>query len=745
MSLILSTTNQSRWPDCFAPSAKVGLTVRSNGEERVLVYTDQRELVQAGFDPPAVAPAITDSGAGSLGAGFVVYRYCYASSIYPNVEAVETSGGEVWPKSNPSPVSAVYTVAANKANNVRVTKTTRSDVDEILIYRTSILPTSAEAVTAGDAGNLNFVGSLGNDGIAGTAVFNDNVTAPQEQLEIDNFVASQFWKCVYEDPFWWGVGNPDLNVAVTLNGTIAITAASNVFFSGRQNQFVVFDGINSGGFDGQGTYYFRYLSANVANVSAAVDGAAAVIGATGTTTMRVRGYAGTLYRSKARNPFAWGFTEYQAGDGGSIIRVPQQFAFPLGGHACAIAVLPDARLLKIDVENPSTCYTLNLNLAGSDGFEASKRTIDKQYVCSSHHAQFVTRFPSGETMLTGIDSANTSIIKASPSNQSPMGDEVFQTMFSMVRTGDNPRLYHGLYDPNVELSVWWIKTATDVGNLMSIDTALCFHGPSGQWSIVRDLDVTASASVFDPVTLSTITLIGTATGQIAQAFVDGAHNFAYASFTGKLSVASVQASGGFGSPVASITVTPTGEVGVVPNGAWMLFTGPNGDLEMWGRKASLVSAGVIAFDLWYDPAAGTASAALASDTANSAYVTNGVGGSGPAGFCFPGVISCEARTYFQTSQSGGSQLRELWSSFRNAGSSSTDALFYRFYPEFDTNPLGAPVAPVRVTRPEDGLPSVNWVARNIPAALTPQMGLRLVERGYGAFEVLGLNLKLDRT
>src|SRR4051812_25854637 len=113
MSATLSTSNQTRWKDSFAASGKVGLTLRANGEEPVQVFTQDRQLVAAGFDAPTVAPTVADGGAGSLTAGYVAYAYCYASSNYANVEALVAAGGEEWPKSNPSPASATYSITAS--------------------------------------------------------------------------------------------------------------------------------------------------------------------------------------------------------------------------------------------------------------------------------------------------------------------------------------------------------------------------------------------------------------------------------------------------------------------------------------------------------------------------------------------------------------------------------------------------------------------------------------------------------
>lgn len=742
MSSILSTSNQIKWKDCYASSAQVGLTLRCNGEEPTLVYTPERALVQAGFDAPIVAPVISNAGAGLLPAGYYCYAYVYASSKYPNVEAIIAAGGYLYPKSNPSPASAAFSTAANRQNNVTVQKSDRSDVDFIFVYRTAVKSTAAEATALATAGEMFYVGRIADDSIPGTAVFVDNNPSSTEQMELDNYTASTFWLCWYESPFWWGGGNPQLDVAVTLAGGTAITATADTFYAGRKGQTVTFDGITSGGFDGLGTYYFKYLSDSVANVSLTADAATATtVPATGTTTMHVKGYAGTLYRSKPNNPFAWGITEYQTSpDGSSIIRIPQEYALPIGGRIASLSVIPQQRLLKVDVENPSSSYTLNLALGGADqnSFANTKRTIDRQFVCSSHFAQFVANFPSGQTQLVGIDSSSQSLIRCDAVSQASFGDEVFRTMRSMVTTDDLPRKYHGLYDPTTELNCWWIKTAEDSEELIDIDTCICFHGPSGQWSKLRDFDITASASVFDPVELETIIITGDSSGNICRAFDPSKYDNSMPTPASPFEVSSLcgdiapdQQPTVVGDYVRlAPTTTPSGGANA---GTWCLMVDANGGSERWMRLHHIDGFVVAYFDLVYFPAI------------NAVVPASAVGfGSIVFSRIYFGLIDCEIRTYFQPSQTSPNQSRELWSSFKDPipadelSPVASDKL-YRFYQEFDEDALGI-ATPIQDTRP-DGTPSVNWIARTIPNPLVNQMGYRFIQRGFEAFEVLGLNIK----
>lgn len=525
MPVTVSTTCQARFPDCCAPSGEVDLTLISNGEEPVQVYTPDRTLVLAGMPTPTVAATLTDAGGGGvLPAGNVAYLYVYASSAYPGVSADTTAGGFLWPKGQPSPVSLIYTNTVNHKINVTVTTSKRADIDKILIYRT-VITTGATAPSytsiVETAGQVFYVGFIQNNAAVATVTFADNVAATVEEMEVDNFAAPQFLLCAYVAPYWYGIGNFDLAVEIIIDAIGNLTASSNIFFVGRNGQFVTFDGITTGGFDGKGTFYFLYLSATVATVSVSQDLSTQDFpGYNGTTTMRVRGFSGTLYRSKAKNPFAWGYTQYQSAGSGQI-RVTQQFAQVLGGYGVAIAVLPQQRLLKIDTERPSRSYAIDVSVPLESNFTQATRLLDSRYIVTAHHSQVLALLDNGFTAIRGFDSSNFAIVQSDSGGQSPISDAVKSTLRLAVTSGDTGRQFHGVFDAQTELSAFWFKTAIDPLNLVPIDTCLLYHGPSGQWSVLRDLDVTASASVYDPVTQQSVTLIGTANGLICQAFSPG--------------------------------------------------------------------------------------------------------------------------------------------------------------------------------------------------------------------------------
>jgi hypothetical protein len=764
MPVVVSTSCQTRWKDSCAPSSQTGLTVVANGEEVVSVLTQDRTLVPAGIDAPTVAPTVSDGGTGVLPAGSVAYLYCYASSQYPGVAATTTAGGFLYPKSQPSPVSATYTITANHRNIVTCTTTNAAGIDKILVYRAPAIigadsPPDYTSIVA-KAGQAFFVGMVDNNSSLATVNFIDNIPngGTQEELEVDNFTAPQAQFVVYIDPYWYMIGNFDLDVAVTLDASGNATAVANTFFIGRQGQpgireKVTFDGITTGGFDGKGTFYFKYNSDSVANVSVLDDlSDTASPGYTGTTVMHVKGFAGNLYRSKARNPFAWGYTS-DVGAGDTRIRLTQTFEQTLGGYAVAMAVLPQQQILKIDLERPSHSVAINVSLQGLEtdtNFNQACQFIDTRYIVTAHFSQFPCLLNNGQTALRGIDTGNFAIVQGDAGGQAPVSDEIKNTLRTMEENLNYARLFHGCYDARTELSCFWIKTCNDPANLVSIDTCLLYHGPTGQWSSFRDMDVTASASIYDPVTLTTFTLVGTRSGFLCEAFAKGVFtqygtpfaqlldppvNTSPPGYLGSYGIASPQPTGFIGSWAYVIPAIYTYDGSNNP----VYFTSATSSVVLMARVTSIIPAGLgggIVTDAWLDPTTNTViSPTVPFDPANQNYV-----------LCV-GLINCEAMTYFQPSATVSGQMNEMWASVENVDYQSSETstftgLVGQLYAEFDTFPYGPAISLKPDKRGDRVTDSSNWTTSNrVPSSLMTSFGIRIIERGFEDFTLRSFTLK----
>lgn len=522
MGFILTDTPQSRWKDSFASSPEVKLTLRANGEEVTQVITPTLGMIPAGFDAPDTDPTASASAGGSLESDqYYAYRYVYASSQYPYVQNDISGGGELWPRSNPSGYVVEQAAGADNTITVTVTKTTRSDVDWIWVYRTQPFATQEEAENAAAAGLMYYLTRVGNDNTAGTTTVSDNgsiTPATIEILEADNFPAPTAQFCVYDGVHWWLWGNWEFVEEVTLDGTNAVTLNSGSWFSGRDGQIARFDGITSGGFDNRGSFYFNADSATVGSLYSDQDltGTLAVL-ASGTTRIHIKGPSTTLYRSKKNNPFSWGFTQQDFSSGSTTVRIPQMWFLPVGGgYGSAIAVLPNERLLKLDTEQPAISFTLDLNTTESpDEMEGTKQIVDGTYSVGSHFSQFKASQTDGPVLM-GVDAKNFSIIFCDGQDQVPASDRVFATLREIIHGDEEQRFWHGVHDSETEMNCWWIKTKELDGN--KCDTLVFQHAPTGEWGLMFDPEISASATIYDPVEDRTFTMVGSEQGHVGRAF-----------------------------------------------------------------------------------------------------------------------------------------------------------------------------------------------------------------------------------
>ncbi len=527
---IISIDVQTTYKNSYSSSAQVKLTLRSNGEEKAQVFTPQREYFRAGIEAPTVAPTMALGAAGNV-TGIYYYAYVYASSKYPFVENDVSAGGEVWPRSNPSPVSAASITATADAVTVTVTKSTRSDIDYILIYRTADGLTAADALGAKEAGELFYVGRVANDGIAGTTTFSDDeLVNTGEILELDNFEAPLFRFNVFDGTYWWGFGNNEFNALCEIDGTSTVVLTNtddDEWFSGRDGSICTFDGVISGGFDGKGSFYFKRTDAvTCALYSDAALTVLSAVSASGTTTIRIQTNPTTLYRSKPRNPFSWGRTTTLIGDSGNTY-VSDIWALKIGGGiGTALSIIPNDLVLKLDTEGPSKSYALDLNSASSDGFGDTLRILDDNYSCGSNFSQFTARNVNGQASLASTDGKTNSILQADSSSQIPAGTNVVRTLSKLETDGTKTEFYHGIYDPFTELNCWWVNIVPPSAALSEANqliapkvTHLIYqHAPTGYWGVMPDFGVLCSTTIYDPIEKKNYIFVGTQNGTIARAF-----------------------------------------------------------------------------------------------------------------------------------------------------------------------------------------------------------------------------------
>ena len=583
-------TPQSRYKDSFASSSNVGVTLRSNGEEKVKIIDRNGNVFEAEIPTPTVAPtlALATTGASDMTASqWVGYAYVYAADkVYPFVENANAINGSLAPRSNPSPNNVIQIGATPHPVNVSVTYSTRTDITEIWLFRTQYFATSLEAQTAANAGQVFFIAAISNNVAGGTTTYADSAAnTGVDQPDLDCYPAPQFQFCIYSDPYWWGFGNFPFvaDIAYFTNGAVQLLNATDIWFNGRNNQLVTVEGITTGGFDGQGGFYFTWSDSTHGQLT--LDGTNPASFATnGASKIIIQGPATTLYRSKYRNPFAWGETIVI-----DNADVPQMYSLKVdGGYGTAIAVVPSVQLLKLDTEYPSRCHVLNLKLAGTDTFENTLRTISDNFSVSSHFSQFAAMTQQGVPVLWGMDYKNFAILQSNGIVQTPISNVIPKTLRQLTTLKNRQLMCHGLYDPKTEMNCIWVTT----NDSLSLVNYLIFqHVPTGFWGFVDEQDVSCSALIQDTEGNYNKVLAGTQSGFLGQAFADNTFNNwlpLTGLFTGTVSAV----------PTFASLQTTDGNFNIVDEGVvgnWCLLTDADGGNEQWAR-VSAVTANQLTFD-----------------------------------------------------------------------------------------------------------------------------------------------------
>lgn len=526
---VVISNPQNVTKDCFATSAKIDLTVRANGEEKVQVMDSLGNFNVAGIEAPTAAATITTGTPTSVFPNTVneywAYQYVYVAKIaYPLVENAVTGGGSPAPRSNPSPVSAIQnTVAANAASaGVRVLSlpaSTRGDISHIWIYRTGFFTSTDEASTNAQAGNLTWIGEIANPTSGASSVnFTDSNTVvfgANDQIENDNFVSFIFKNAIYVDPYFWGFGNDMRQLAVSITSAGVVTATSELWYNGRDGQSATFAGVTTGGYDNKGSYYFKTTSSTTAQVYGDLALTLPIgLPVSGTTIIYLRGFSTTLYRSKPRNPFSWGDST-QVGD----LLIPAPYAFSVGGgNGTAISVIPNQNLLKLDTEGPNRCYTLNLKNAGTPNFESSLRVIADNYSVSNQFAQFSATIQTGQNVLWGIDTKSFAIVQCDGTEQRPISDMVYQTMRNMSLESADRNFFHGIYIPRAECNCIFIRQLGAYND--DLNVMIYQHAPTGFWGRIEIFDILCSAQVFDNFEGQQKVIVGTSSGFLGELFAE---------------------------------------------------------------------------------------------------------------------------------------------------------------------------------------------------------------------------------
>lgn len=680
-----------------------------------------------------------DQTTGLIQSQWAAYSYVYAATLrYPFVENDISINGSLAPRGNPSPPASIQTDSSGTAINLAIPQNSRTDIDQIWIFRTNFFTTQADADLNAQAGNSFFVGSLTNDPTqAGLNTwFGDhNPGSTGDQVEVDNFGVPVFQYVIYEDPYWWGWGNNPFVSTASWNtsGVITLTDPNKKWYDGRNGQFIRLSGISTGGADQVGGFIFKWLSATTCQLT--TNGTTpAGLAANGAGTIVVQGPATTLFRSKRRNPFSWGFTEYL----GNSDRIPQVYAFKVGGGlGTAIGVIPTISYLLLSTEYPAGSYVLDLKLAGTTNFESSLKILSDFYSITSHFSQFaatknftyIRELPDERAVWWGWDVKNYCILECDGFKIAPVSQKVAKTLRSMSTDRSKQILAHGAYDSRNRLNCMWFPTANSG---MLVNFLIAQHATTGEWFMMDEHDVLCSAQFQDAETSQNKIYLGTQSGFVGEAFAEGR----FSDWQNNLYNAGVVSIGS----VNSITRNDGGIFNINDPGyigSWVLITDANGYNEQWAR-ISAITPTQLTFDFVYSQIGGGTSAFNPiPDTGWLFYV---------------GLIEVRLLKYFDLSMpSTDKRLFEIWLTLdgidRGTGLPA-GSTFIRHYQELNQLP-DAPnndgnfLVPIIQSELDDGTLSMAWKTRTPPTQRLKVFGIEIIDRGYQQWRLFNYTLKAE--
>lgn len=678
MSVVI-TDRQQLVKNCFAYGSDLGCMLVTNGEEKPYVLWADGTIIDAGLDAGST-PSVADNGTGNL----TDDTYCVYAVVFVNENGYPLIGRIMGQPTN-STVFHIDTGGVDRENRITFNGYADTDVvTDIRIYRTELQVDSVSAQLAADSGLMYLLGSVTNTG-SGSHTYDDNTLSAigNDPIELDNFPAPQARYCVYDGEYFWSFGNHPLRFEAswTSAGVITITDTTLFYLDGRNDQYVTFEGITTGGIDGKGTHLFKYLT-NATAQTVDEDGVNAAIGSSGSGTVVVSGAQAILSRSKYKNPFAWGYMRAYADE-----YIPEIWSLRVsGGLGTAMAVLPDQNILKLDMEFPAECVTFNLQTAATDVFEGTKQTISKSYSVTSHFSQFPAVNQQGRQVLWGMDFKNMCILESDGIVQVPISGPVSTILKNLSANRSIQLLSHGVYDPYTEINAVWVGTGNNPP--FKIDLCIYQHVPSGFWGLIEDYDVLCSAVIEDEYTTRKRILVGTEGGFAGYAFDENTF--------GNWLPASGSYSGSVVSSTASVIVTDKSDISTTLNkDNYLIVVWPN-NLTTVVKKINSCSASTI--------------------TITPTFTINPPAGSK----WYIGSIPVTVRKYFD----GGvpnldKSLKESWMTLENGS-----APIIRYYLEHSETPTHA------ATLKQDANLDAWFLKNGFPSGRVKTFGIELLDHSY---------------
>lgn len=507
LQTIITSDSGYTTPASVAAAPDLGLTLVADGENLPVLLDRSGITYKCGIDSPANAPVRVSTFTNSLR---VCYVYVYAINSLPKVEHTNAAGGKIYPRSNPSPVSAPMDVNYPTANIIEVQPSPDPQITSIFIYRTDGFIDPAEATDAAKAGLLYFVNEVPNTGSAAIRYSDTVEVISGDAVSYDNFKAPLFSNVVYVEPYFYagGVNKLRANVFLGFGGEVILQGDDRVS-EGRNGSVATFDGVTSGGFDGKGRYYFKRNNSEIGQLySDAALTQLATCQSQGLTTMTLDGVSNVLYRSAPRNPFAWGETDYI---GEAIL--PKMFGVRVGGgRIVSITEIGSSSSLKVDTVEPRKSFTFNLRATTTTDFIQTRKPVNSTISVNSQRAQIEIPVMDELEALVGVDLFTKTFFSTDGTSVRPITAEILQWLRDLTyqTVGDS---VHTLYDPRNNM-VSFLVAVSSFANFAKVYMSYCFHLPSKTWYRYIAPDINCSLLVFDQTRQDYRLLVGSSFGRI---------------------------------------------------------------------------------------------------------------------------------------------------------------------------------------------------------------------------------------
>lgn len=471
-----------------------------NGVERPRIVdekhdlNDKDQLHLLGFDAPSSAPVaanLVDIGELTEGPGsFYTYKYIGLCTRHRRPVPVGDAT-DAYTRSNPSPVSnAVEMGALDRACSVTMDYLPREDISHIGLYRSLTKATSNLAI----AGNW-FLTCVTTNASTTDGLMTVTDTIPDTELgdypvETDNWPPNAHPYAAEIDDTIFAIGSRGIGSGLTCqvwagSWGVLLETAGEKFFDGIRGWKFTILGDASGGIDGLGHYYVRYLTDNLLqlidenNNPMVYDGAMA--GSGNAFVCYIDGHV--LRWSKKGEPESWPLTN-------SLI---------MRGDGIGIAQIPNQSLLLVCTDRPEM-RVFDVNVIASPIF-AKSTLISNEF--SAYHFSLT----EVEGRLRGIDPWQGAIWQTDGSAVANLTQGVLKDIWEYLSTQPvKQKNWHCCYDPHQKIFGAWVTLAD---SQRYVDFAIIQNLRTGRWFFNHEKDLLCSCRYRDPNTGRVIVLGGT--------------------------------------------------------------------------------------------------------------------------------------------------------------------------------------------------------------------------------------------